>query len=42
MNNKKEEIHYPLYAKKVGESVANRECELRILCCGSARNIFNI
>ncbi|MCM3602598.1 ribose 5-phosphate isomerase B [Robertmurraya korlensis] len=30
-----ESVNYPLYAKKVGYSVANLECELGILCCGT-------
>lgn len=28
-------IDYPVIAKKVAESVANKECELGILCCGT-------
>lgn len=30
-----ESVNYPLYAKKVGDSVANLECEIGILCCGT-------
>lgn len=32
-------VDYPLYAYKVATAVANKECELGILCCGTGIGI---
>ncbi len=34
-----ESVDYPIYAYKVAKAVANKECELGILCCGTGIGI---
>ena len=33
--NSEESVDYPVFARKVAQSVARGECELGILCCGT-------